>query len=89
MNITVFIAIIAAANILSFAMVAFDKNKSIAGSNRVPEVYFFFWSIFFSSLGVLLGMYAFRHKVRKPYFTIGITLLLLEQALLTYLLLIR
>lgn len=46
MNIPVFIAILIAANILSFAMVAFDKNKSIAGTSRVPEVYFFFWSIF-------------------------------------------
>lgn len=80
------IASLLVANSLSFTLVGLDKQKSIAGSSRIPEVYFFFWSLFFSSLGVLVGMFVFRHKVRKLYFTVGISLMLLQQILLVTLL---
>lgn len=79
------ITFLVVANSLSFTLVGLDKNKSVSGSSRIPEVYFFFWSLFFSSLGVLAGMFAFRHKVRKLYFTLGISLILLQQALLVLL----
>lgn len=70
-------------NLIAFILVAVDKNKSREDANRVPEVYFFFLAVFFASIGVLLGMYTFRHKTRKVYFPVGIGLLLVEQTLLT------
>lgn len=81
----IIIIVLAAANLLSFALVGLDKRKSFGGERRIPEVYFFFWSIFFSSLGVLVGMVLFHHKTRKWTFIIGITLLFLEQLALAYL----
>jgi uncharacterized membrane protein YsdA (DUF1294 family) len=83
------IGFLLAANCLSFIVVGLDKHKSTTESSRIPEVYLFFWGLFFSSLGVLLGMFVFRHKVKKLYFTIGINLMLIQQALLIYLLYTR
>ena len=72
-------------NLVGFVLVGQDKARSVVQGERFPEVYFFFLSVFFASLGVLLGMYVFRHKTQKLYFPLGIGLLLLEQILLIYL----
>lgn len=69
-------------NLGAFIYVGVDKRKSINHTERVPEVYLFFISIFFASLGVFLGMIYFRHKTRKIYFPLGIGLLFLEQVAL-------
>lgn len=82
------VAILAIANILGFAIVGLDKNQSRQENNpRVREVYFFVWAVFFSSLGVLVGMLIFHHKTRKWYFPLGMFALIIQQALLIYLLL--
>ncbi len=83
----IFIIVIVILNVISFALVHLDKNKSIAQSERMPEVNFFVWAIFFSALGVLFGMFTFRHKTRKLTFVVGIGLLLLQQIALAYLIL--
>lgn len=72
-------------NVCAFIMVGRDKSKSLTQQQRIPEVYFFFISVFFASLGTLFGMYSFHHKTRKGYFTLGLSLLFLEQAVLIYL----
>ena len=69
-------------NAFAFVYVGIDKNKSIKGGERFSEVSFFFIAVFFASLGILLGMFAFRHKTRKFYFVLGMFLLLLQQAFL-------
>ena len=78
-------AILLLVNVLGLILVGFDKRKSYYNEPRVPEVYFFVISIFFASLGVLIGMSLFRHKIRKWYFPTGIGLLLAQQAALIYL----
>ncbi len=81
---TIFIIVICALNIGAFILVGVDKSKSLAESERVPEVYFFVWAVCGASLGVLLGMFVFHHKTRKLSFVLGIGLLLIEQVLLIY-----
>lgn len=71
-------------NLISFILVGRDKARSVARSERVPEVYFFFLAVFFASAGVFLGLFAFRHKTNKIYFPLGIGLLLLQQLCLIY-----
>lgn len=83
-SVHIIIGLIAICNIIAFALVYFDKQKSIAHAERVPEVSFFIWSIFFASLGVLAGMFVFHHKTRKLNFVFGIGLLAIEQIALTY-----
>ena len=80
-----FIIFIAILNLVSFILVYIDKQKSITHSERLPEVDFFVWGIFFSSFGVLAGMFVFHHKTQKLNFVFGIGLLLLQQIALAYL----
>lgn len=82
----IIIAIILGLNLISFALVYADKRKSVNNTERLPEVSFFVLGIFFSSLGVLVGMFVFHHKTQKLNFIFGIGLLLLQQIALTYLL---
>ncbi|MEK7618529.1 MAG: DUF1294 domain-containing protein [Patescibacteria group bacterium] len=77
-------------NVFSFVLVGIDKRKSFnRAEQRVPEAWFFFLATLFASLGVFLGIFAFRHKTRKFYLPLGIGLLLLEQSILVYLLFFR
>jgi uncharacterized membrane protein YsdA (DUF1294 family) len=69
-------------NVFAFVYVGADKQKSIKGVVRFSEVSFFFIAVFFASLGILLGMFVFRHKIRKFYFLSGMVLLLLQQSFL-------
>lgn len=77
--------VLLAVNLISFVLVGADKRKSLKGVERIPEVWLFFVAVFFASAGVFLGMLAFRHKIRKAYFPIGIGLMLLEQTALIFL----
>ncbi|MCL5775060.1 MAG: DUF1294 domain-containing protein [Patescibacteria group bacterium] len=73
-------------NSFAFVWVGVDKKKSLKpAAERLPEASFFFISVFFASLGVLTGMFFFRHKTRKIYFLVGIGLLLVQQILLVVL----
>lgn len=69
-------------NIIAFILTGLDKYKSVDGQSRIPEIYLFFWAAIFGSLGVLVGMLVFRHKVRKWYFPVGIGAILLQQIIL-------
>jgi len=63
-----------------------DKRKSIRGSGkkRTPEGIFFFLASCFGSLGIYLGMLAFRHKTKRWYFQLGIPLLILQNLATLY-----
>lgn len=78
---------LAVVNFFAFAWVGADKKQSLSRSERLPEVSFFFISIFFASLGVLLGMFFYRHKTKKIYFPVGVSLLLIQQIFLLALIL--
>lgn len=84
-NLQVIYSVLAVLNITAIILVGIDKKRSLSHDDRIPEVYLFFISIFFASLGVLIGMYYFHHKTRKIYFPVGIGLLLIEQLSLIYL----
>jgi uncharacterized membrane protein YsdA (DUF1294 family) len=85
-NFSIVITILATINLLAFIWVGIDKKRSVQNNERVPEVYLFLIAIMFASLGVFFGMLFFRHKTRKIYFLLGIGLLIIEQALLLFLL---
>ena len=81
------IGILAFINLFSFLLMANDKRKSLRGSGteRTPEGIIFFIASVFGSIGVYLGMLAFRHKTKKWYFQLGIPLLILQNLALLYL----
>lgn len=70
-------------NSFAFVWVGVDKKKSLKpAAERLPEASFFFISVFFASLGALLGIFFFRHKTRKIYLPVGLSLLLVQQIFL-------
>lgn len=75
-----------AINLLAFLIMLLDKNKSKKnGAERISEGMLFFLATIFGSVGVLAGMFAFRHKTQKWYFLIGIPFLILQNMALLYL----
>lgn len=69
-------------NIISFLTMFIDKKKAIKGKWRIKESTLFLLSFIGGSLGVLLGIYSFRHKTKHIKFTLGIPLILIVQILL-------
>ncbi len=58
-----------------------DKSKARNHHRRIPEVDFFLWGVFLGSIGILSGMYTFRHKTRKWYFVFGFGFLAIQNIL--------
>ena len=69
-------------NLEGFALMGLDKSRARRGRRRIAEATLFIVAALGGSLGVLCGMYAFRHKTLHTSFTVGIPLLLFFQAVL-------
>ena len=69
-------------NIISFLTIFIDKKKAIKRKWRIKESTLFLLSFIGGSLGVILGIYSFRHKTKHIKFTLGIPLILIVQVLL-------
>jgi len=78
-------AALAALNILSFCLMAYDKQCARRGKWRVPEKTLFLAAGLFGGLGGVLGMVLCRHKTRHWYFRIFFPMMLIAQiALLVF-----
>ena len=75
-------------NVGSLALMGFDKLSAKAGSERVPEMWFFLISLAGGFVGVVAGMLAFRHKTRKTSFQIKIATAAVLSALILFFLVI-
>ena len=77
-------------NALGLLLMRIDKEKACRHRWRISEATLFTVALLGGSAGVLLGMYAFRHKTKHRRFTIGVPVILLAQlGLAGYLLLTR
>lgn len=63
-------------NALAFAAFGIDKSRAKRGVWRIPEKTLMLLAVAGGSLGALVGMQVFRHKTRKPLFSIGVPILL-------------
>lgn len=70
-------------NIVAFAITGLDKSKAKRHGWRISEKTFLIVAVLGGSLGVLFGMYYFRHKTRHGIFVVGIPIILLLQIALT------
>ena len=66
-------------NLYGIFLMYSDKKKSIKGKWRVPESKLFFIAFIFGGLGILSGMYLFRHKTKHMKFVVLIPLICLIQ----------
>ena len=68
-NFVIYLIII---NIIGFLIMFIDKRKAENGSWRIPEKTLFIITALGGGIGTITGMYTFRHKTKKPEFTIGL-----------------
>jgi len=85
-------------NLIGYLLMYVDKktakeNEKITDEKkkqkRIPERTLFLVAFLFGSLGVLLGMYKFRHKTLHKSFTIGIPAIIVLQVIFCIYLLIK
>ena len=74
-------------NLITLIMFGIDKFKAKRESeSRIPVAVLLILCGIGGSVGGLLGMFIFRHKIRKSYFIVGVPLIILTQvAVLLYL----
>lgn len=70
---------IALINILTFFVYGLDKSAAVKQKQRIPNRVLLGLAAIGGSAGALAGMYTFRHKTQKKYYTITVPLLLILQ----------
>lgn len=63
-------------NLVGFIAMGLDKKYAKRQAWRIPEATLFSFALFGGSIGSIMGMYRFRHKTQKLYFTIGMPAIL-------------
>jgi uncharacterized membrane protein YsdA (DUF1294 family) len=66
-----------------------DKVRARKNQWRIPEKCLMLLAIGGGSLGILLGMYAFRHKTMHPNFSVGVPVMMMVQAVIILILFYR
>lgn len=66
-------------NVVGFLAMWIDKIKAKRGSWRIPEKTLFTITFLGGGFGTIAGMYTFRHKTKKLYFTIGFPVILFTE----------
>ena len=59
-------------NLLGIILMFLDKRKAVKNRWRISENTLMLTSLIGGSLGILIGMYTFRHKTKHKKFTIGV-----------------
>ncbi|MDO4492715.1 MAG: DUF1294 domain-containing protein [Clostridia bacterium] len=72
------------ANIATFVLYWDDKRRAGKNGERHSIVKLLGFAAAGGSIGALAGMYVFRHKTQKDYFTVGVPMILLTQALFLF-----
>ena len=73
---------VAAVSVVTFVMFGIDKYSAVKGGYRIPIAVLLGMAFAGGSIGALLGMVVFRHKIRKNYFSVGVPLILVMQVVL-------
>ncbi len=73
------VAYIVIVNIVAFCLYGIDKSAAIKQKQRIPNRVLLLTAAFGGSLGALAGMYTFRHKTKKWYYTVTVPVLLILQ----------
>ena len=83
-NIIIYILVI---NLITFLVMYIDKQKAKKQQWRIKEGTLMMLAVCGGSIGGILGMHIFRHKIKKLKFVIGFpTILISEIVLIIYLL---
>ena len=76
-------------NTAAFCLYGIDKSAAIKQRQRIPNKVLLGMAVIGGSIGALAGMYTFRHKTKKWYYTVTVPVILLIQIAAAVLLLKR
>lgn len=79
-----FIIYLIIVNIVAFLAMFIDKRKAKYGKWRIKEHTLFILALIGGSIGAIIGMYTFRHKIKKARFFIGFPVILIVEILLGF-----
>lgn len=68
-------------NFFAFVLYGADKKKAVEHAFRIPEKTLLFIACIGGALGSLIGMFFFRHKIRKPKFFLTVPILCIVQGI--------
>lgn len=85
-NILIYLLIV---NLLGVLVMYIDKKRAEYGKWRISENTLLTISIIGGSIGILIGMYWFRHKTKKIKFTLGIPIIIVIQIIIFLMLRIK
>lgn len=85
-NIIIYLLII---NLISFLSMGIDKWKAKRGAWRIPEQTLISMVLLGGGIGGILGMYAFRHKTKKPRFYVGFPIILILEIIIAIYIIVR
>ena len=71
-------------NVITFLAFAIDKLHAIKGKRRIRIITLLGLAFVGGSAGALLGMYTLRHKTKVYYFTVGVPLIMIMQAVVMF-----
>lgn len=66
-------------NIITFILYGFDKKRAKQKGRRIPEKVLLGLAAAGGAIGALAGMRAFRHKIRKWKFALGVPFMFVLQ----------
>lgn len=75
---------IAVISIITFIIFGIDKRKAVQHQRRIPESALLSLTFLGGTIGALLGMLLFRHKISKTSFLLKFGLIVLMQAVFMY-----
>ena len=78
-----------ALSVITFLMYGYDKGQAKLGGLRVPEIVLHVLALLGGFPGGWLGRAVFRHKIRKPVFTVVLIVSTVIHAVIIYLLFLR
>ena len=71
-------------NLFAFALMGYDKRQAKKGGWRVKENTLMLCAICMGGVGILAGMYVFRHKTRHEKFKLIVPVSILLNAVVIY-----
>ena len=71
-------------NIMAFTAFGMDKYYAVKDKSRIPIIILIGIASLGGTIGGLSGMYLFRHKTSKSYFSVGLRAILLTQLIVLF-----
>lgn len=66
-------------NFIAFTIIGYDKWLAVKNKRRISEKALFFWVVIGGTIGSLLGMLLFRHKISKRSYLLKFFLIVVLQ----------